>query len=164
MAAAWFRIVKDYPNKVGPTIPFILGALRRPVGAVAAPDASRAELRALLVAMRDDTPAPHNVVIQGCTTLGEPVVALSDHQPGGFIRLDSVSKPGRALYCGPSYGADVHDFESLAEALWERYAQVISEGRFSFRNRTWHPFDQAERAKLKSHCNIAEDAEDDKKA
>ena len=119
MAARWIRVVKNYPNTNGPTIPFILGALRQPVGAVAASDANREELRALLVAMRDDSPATYKVVIKECMTLREPIVTLSDHEPYGFIRFDSPSQAGHALFCESIYGLVVHDdFESLVEALW----------------------------------------------
>src|SRR5437867_1677291 len=146
MGATWFRVVKDYPNNFGPTIPFILGALRRPVGNVLPFDESREELRALLAAMRDEVPDRYSVVIQGCANLGEPIVRLSDSEPSGFLRFDSPSKKGRALYFESFYDLPVDDFESLVKGLWERYETIISEGRFSRRNGTWQVFDETELA------------------
>ena len=153
MTSKWSRVVKNYPNKFGPTIPFILGAVRQPGGNVRPPDASREELRTLLVAMRDDAPDGYHVVIQGCANLGEPIVRLTD-APSGSLRFDSPSKKGRALYFESFYGLPVTDFESLVDELWNRYGESIDKGLFSRRNGEWQAFDETELAKLKSSCDI----------
>jgi hypothetical protein len=97
MTDTWIRILKDYPNRFGPTVPFILGALRHPVGSVLPAEKSREELRALLVAMRDEAPDHYSVVIQGCVNLAEPIARLSDDPPSGFLPIDSPFKEKGAL-------------------------------------------------------------------
>ena len=157
MSSAWFRVVKDYyPKNFGLTIPFVLGALRRPVGQVLSDDESREQLRDLLVAMRDDAPHPYHVIIQGCGNLKEPIITLSDIPPGGGLRLDSPTTKGRALYFQPFYGLPVDDFESLVDGLWDRYKTDISKGYFSCSpsNATWRAFDATELANLKNYCGI----------
>ncbi len=153
MTDTWFRVVKHYPNNWGPTIPFILGALRRPVGHVLPSHESREELSALLVAMRDEAPDGYSIVIRGCGNLGEPIVTHSDIEPSGLLRFDSPSKKGRALHFQPFYDMPATDFGSLIDCFWERYENIISKGCFS-KNGTWHAFDPTELAKLKSYCDI----------
>jgi len=49
-----------------------------------------------------------------------------------------------------------HDVESLAEGLWKELGTAISQGRFSYRNGSWHEFAEFEvefinRALAKDH-------------
>lgn len=141
MKPPWLRIVQDHPtNKIGPTIPFLLGALRSPVGEVRDVPTSRKELGALLVEMCDEPLAPWHVVIQPCGTPEKLVVNMSDVAPPGYIRIESPSKKGRALYCYPIHGADIHDVDSLEDALWTLWGDVISRGDFSYVDGKWTPF------------------------
>ncbi len=154
MTSAWFRILKDYGNNFGPTIPFTLGALRQPVGQILPDDESLGQLRALLVTLRDDAPDGYRVAFRGCPNLREPVLWLPSVEPVGALKFDSLTK-GRALYFEPFYGLVVNDFESLVEGLWDRYRAVIAAGNFSCRNSTWQAFDETELARLKERCDIA---------
>ena len=157
MNIKWFQIVQNYPTKFGLTIPFILGALRQPVGQVLPSDVSLEELRAFLVSLRDDAPNPYNVIIRGCTDLSEPIVTLSNTAPTGFLRFDSPSKQECTLYFQSFYGLVIYDgdFESLVESLWKRYEQIISEGQFSsLGDNKWEAFGESDLTKLKSYCNI----------
>lgn len=156
MTAKWFQIVKNYPNNFGPTIPFILGAMRQPIGQVLPPNESLEQLRDLLVALRDDAHYPYKVVIQECGGIGEPIVTLFDNVPPNYLRFNSSSKHGRALYVQPLYGLEINedDFESLVKSIWDRYETVISEGHFSRREGKWDVFDVKELANLKEYCDI----------
>lgn len=51
------RLVKDYPdNTNGPTIPFLLGALREDPDSVVSDEESRTELRDLISAVKSANP------------------------------------------------------------------------------------------------------------
>jgi len=147
IAPIWFRLVQQYPNTRGPTIPFLLGALRTPPGAPREPETARMDLMALLLAIRDQTPEGYAVTIEPCPRIKQPVVVLQGYEPS--IRIESPLGNGRGLnvhigYCpDPSMG-----LESVAKELWELHARDIRAGRFSFHDGTFRAFDSEELANI----------------
>jgi hypothetical protein len=143
MNPLWLRIVKSTRFSVGPTIPFILGALKGDSGTDQQP--GKTELHDLLLAMRDDV-APEYVSIQSCPDIGaHVVVANSPPPPKDRPRIASTEHPGRALYYRDLDKYQVNDLEALVEALWEIHKDAISSGRFSRRNLEWQEFNDEDR-------------------
>ena len=69
MTPDWFRIVKDYGFRVGPTIPFVLGAaVLRPLGDPPSAATGQKELHRLIMMMASETPDGYGVNIQWCDT------------------------------------------------------------------------------------------------
>lgn len=144
MRPEWLRIVQDYPgNNVGPTIPFLLAALRKPVGAVKPEVASRAELLALLISMRDNSPSPWRVVIQPCGGPEKLVVTLTDIDRQDCVAIRSGATPGGVLYCHP-LSPGIHDVDDLLEALWSEFGESINRGRFSYVAGEWRQLSDVE--------------------
>ena len=66
MMERWMRVVKDKRFTTGATIPYILAAVRDPIGSVASVDSTREQLRGLLLAMARRCTASECVVILWC--------------------------------------------------------------------------------------------------
>ncbi len=150
MMERWMRVVKDKRFTTGATIPYILAALRDPIGAVASADTSKEELRALLVEMRDDVPPPECVVILWCSRIEALVVSSRPTPPAGRRRIQSPYDPDRGLYFREIDGYQVTDLDSLTQALWDLHKDVILEGCFNRENRQWHHIDDGERREIES--------------
>lgn len=73
----WLRIARDYPdNSSGPTLPFIIGAIREPIGDQRTPDQDREDLKALLLAMDRGAPDNSTVTIRWCEPTGEYIAEV----------------------------------------------------------------------------------------
>ena len=95
-------------------------------------DVSKAELRDLLMAMRDDVIAPNCIAIQKCSDIEAPVAAWKTAPPEGRVRIPSPFYSDRALYSVSSIeGHPVADFESLLTALWNTHRDDILAGRLN---------------------------------
>jgi hypothetical protein len=121
---------------------------------IADPQASEAELRALLTELRDHVPDDSQVTIRRCPNLDQPIVELEYSHPPvpGLIRLTSPIDADRGLWCEPIYGSPVHDIDSLVNALWQLHGQPIAKGHFSCDRQTkcWRPFDADELGKIEA--------------
>ena len=142
MQPDWFRIIKNYPNLTnGPTIPFLLGALRPNPDAAVPDDQSKEQLRALIQAMRREMSTGNGVEIERCAPLDAHVFGL---RSGGGLKFKDM------------YPYDVHDDDSLVEALWSMYGKTISTRDFSREKADpikgmgafWRPFNPDERRKI----------------
>ena len=131
----WSRIVECYPDfHMGPTIPFVLGAIQVPIGRPPRTDAiAKDSLRQLLKALRD-TSRGHGVRIQWCLTTGAHVVTANPFVEG----LDWEAIDG----CVPP------NLDGLFEMLWARYGAFILAGDYSIDGRVWHPFTPDEVRKI----------------
>ena len=148
-----FRLFKYYPKNIGLTIPFILGALRQPVGKILSSAESFEELRMLLVVLRDNAPDLLKAQILRCPNLDEPIVTLFSSEVSGSLRFNSPTQ-GRALYVS-LYGIFDNDFELLVNYFWERYETILSEGKFSRqKDKKCKPFSPTDLINLKKFCNI----------
>lgn len=151
MTAPWLRIARSFPR--GPSIPYILGALRTPIGAVFSDEASRAQLLDLLVTLRD---APEHVCVQRCPDLGAHIVhpVNGPEAAEGRPCIASMTYSGRALHFEPIPGYQIDTVLSLADALWDLYREPISAGTFSRSwGGNWHKFDSDERKRIEDQLN-----------
>ena len=130
----WLQIIRHPQLKVGPTLPFIVGAVREPIGA--APDslaAGQVELFELLRMMDQEAPADCGISIQWCPTVHAHVATC-------------VTEPGLTWHAS---GFDVTHRDALGARLWERYGDVIAKGHYS-KNGTWHGFTEGEIRKIRT--------------
>lgn len=133
----WSRIVESYPgNHMGPTLPFLFGAMQEPVGEAPATEAAAsAALRELLDAL-SDAPEHHGVRIQRCDTIHEYVVAQHPFTSGlSWDEIDGV-KPAT--------------LDELVALLWARYGRMIMAGEFSFTDGEWHRLWPGEMGRIES--------------
>ena len=126
---AWFRIVSNPALNVGPTLPFVVGAIRDPIGvAPASPAAGLQELADVLTKMDNEAPATFGIQVRWCPGIGAHVAVC-------------VS-PGNGLTWNPA-DFDVGSRDALAARLWDLYGHVITAGQYS-KNGDWHHFTEAE--------------------
>ena len=163
MKSAWFKLLEYHRrNRLGLTLPFLIGALRTPPGAtVADAGVSIGELRRLLESMRDETPDSYYIRIMTCNNLGQPVATPgpSRYRQGTVDReIFSTKRDMCSLYIEPTYLPDEQrGFASLLECLWSHSAQPILERRFSFRNGTFDAFSEDDRRFIQEALSASED-------
>ena len=124
----WLQLICNLRLKVGPTLPFIVGAIRDPIGA--APDdraSGQKELFELLRMMDEEAPDDCGISIQYCSTVDAHVATC-------------VTKSGLTW---DRSGFDVAHRDALGAKLWECYGDVIANGHYS-KNATWHGFTEGE--------------------
>ena len=129
LGPAWFRIVNNPSLNVGPTLPFIVGAIRDPIGA--SPDRRATgdqELGRLLCMMDNEAPADCGISIQWC--------------PGVDAHVAACVRPGNGLSWNTT-DFDVGSRDALAARLCDLYGDVIARGQYS-KNGAWHHFTDAE--------------------
>ena len=118
MSAQWLKILaqkQDFGFETGPTIPFLLGAMRQPIGDPSSPEAGRRELGELVAQFQV------HAKLQWCHGIEEfAVVARGPQTPF------TISDPTGALK-----GIDPEDVSAMTDALWTRYQEFITTGRFS---------------------------------
>ena len=91
----WFRIVEFYPDfHMGPTIPFVLGAIQEPIGRPPCTEAiAKDNLRDLLKALRE-APKGHGVRIVWCQPTGAHVVTANPFVEGlDWEPIDGCAPP-----------------------------------------------------------------------
>src|SRR6266571_2451306 len=118
MSARWLRILEhkqEFGFETGPTIPFLLGAMRQPVGKSSSPDVGRSELGYLVAEI-----CAH-ASLQWCHGIMEFAVVARGPQ-AHF----SVNDPTNVLK-----GVDTNDASAMTKALWVRHEDPISTARFS---------------------------------
>jgi hypothetical protein len=148
MRPTWFKLLEHHrENRFGLTLPFLVGAIRVPVGkTLLAEDDNYREFQALLESMRDDTPDLYYIRIAECDRLRQPVVSPcpSLYRPGSVDkRIPSRARNGCWLYVQPDYlPEEERGIASLVESMWRHSAQPILDGKFSYRNGSFQPFDE----------------------
>ena len=124
----WLRIVRNPQLKVGPTLPFIAGAIRDPLGDAPGSRATgQEEFFELLRMMDEEAPADYGISIQWCPSVAAHVAAC-------------VTVPGLTWHAS---GFDVTSRDALGAQLWDRYGDVIANGHYS-KNGNWHCFTEGE--------------------
>ena len=161
----WFRIVKSYSALAKltyrPTLPFIVGAIRDPVGE--APDtraAAQVELHSLLKKMHD-APVGSGVHIQWCP--GARAAArrgiLFSHVhiqwcPGTVAHVVvAMGHSVKSLTWNPSEFKEAVDVDALFGKLWACYGDRIFDGKYS-KNGNWHGFTPTEFKNIRKAIGI----------
>lgn len=139
MTPSWFRIVRGYPNlNMGPTVSFVLGAIRNPIGRRPySPRVAERMLRELIGKMREDAPRQgQGVRVVWCGEIGAHVISANP-------MVDSLS-------WDKVDGCEMVDHDGLSDVLWERYRDPITAGEFSLDDRVWRRFRRDEIANIRA--------------
>lgn len=128
--ASALRIIEDYPNlHMGPTVPFVLGALQQPIGVPPeSSEAAREQLRALLTTLRA-APRRRGVRVQWC---------------GNIRAYVATSMPFVNGLAWDVQGCDPNDFDGLVDTLWQLYGPFITDGEYSIDDFLWHRLSASE--------------------
>jgi hypothetical protein len=135
---------------VGLTFPFLLGALRNPVGMhFESEEEASAALVALLDQMRDSSTESDYVHIHTCNDLEQPVASVTKRYYHPNYAKWGISKPEKIdIDIDPPFGEGPStDIAAAARLLWPVVALPVMDGRFSFSRSTKRhgPFDDADR-------------------
>ena len=138
----WFRLVNYYNEEVSyaPTIPFVLGAIRTPIGKPAEDENDCIdELRKLIQSVIEDTPEGYVIQLHRCGQIGEPVlVPCLDRLmciPGN--PLSSKRQERVTVLADDEFvSSGLDELEAIVEILWEELGDAILDRRFSFSRRT----------------------------
>lgn len=125
----WFRIVKFYPTpqRIGPSVPFVLGAIQRPVGAVPdSEDIAKQKLLRLLTQMHDETPNGFGIQILWCSTIKAYVVTADRWSESSKLTTSDEKQLVRV--------------EAHFDFLWNLYGHEILRGHYSIDDQVWHAF------------------------
>ena len=153
MQSLWFCLLDAWhkQNRYGLTFPFIVGALREPVGSVAPGGLDGpAELLGILEKIRYEMPEDKHGLIKPCYTIDEVVLGFSagDKPMTKAIPFFSAAQQRNTLFIDASLYpelTDAIDLSMAAAALWNRYGDRIAAGHFS-KNGEWGGYTGAERA------------------
>jgi hypothetical protein len=102
----WLRVLcawQSNPDRMAPTIPFVIGAMREPVGvSVTRHRSIEEEIRVPLESIRDEMPEAKHVLVKLCGTINEWVVYLSngDTPAGHAIGFDNEVQRRKTLFRG----------------------------------------------------------------
>lgn len=140
MIPFWLKLLRENNKKsgFGLTLPFLVGALRTPVGAVVVDKHKNiSDVKGLLLSMRDKTPGTSYISLTVCDRLHQPVFAESSSHftPSDFFaRIPTLDGKRCFLYVAPNIlvrekNQSVGD---LLEALWKQNGDAISHGEFSY--------------------------------
>lgn len=142
MVPSWFRLIHYFHTRpqgirrYGVTLPFIIGALRDPIGAIQNHETSWSELLMLVRAMGEETPEDYQIRISRCDHIGQPIVTpyTGIYQISG-IPIVSLTTSRHVVFVAEEFvrGSST-SLETLAARLWEECSGVIDSGRFSFRS------------------------------
>ena len=131
---AWLRILehrREFGFKIGPTLPFVLGAIQEAIGK--APSSRADGQRTLHNLLRAIEASGCGVEILWCPTTNAYVACSCG---GDSLNWRDVDELGASI-------------DSLAASLWNRYGDAISSGKYS-KNDDWHEFTADEAMRIKA--------------
>jgi hypothetical protein len=141
MTPDWLKLLQHQRREgdLALTLPFMIGALRNPIGKVFDDErAARAALDALLTSFLEERSEAGHVHIYTCPALEQPVACLSTIQ----YRADDLhwgaepAVPKRLVIDWPYEFKQPTELTTAAAALWSLIGQPIVEARFSFCRRS----------------------------
>src|SRR5205085_11516951 len=132
MTPRWFQLLQynQRQRHYGPTIPFILGSLRTPVGVVITNSQfCNDELRCLMQDMLNNTPAGFVLRISRCDHLRQPIVAPfeSVYKLQG-LPIRSKIQNRDTLFVDDEFADETPLLQALSDRLWGELCSVICEG------------------------------------
>jgi len=141
MHPTWFKLLIYYRyrgpkygfSSYGLTFPFLIGALRVPVGSsVCTIEENKIEILSLLNSMRDETPNDYNIHITKCDRVG----VVASPSKGGLKHPTTGS-----IFSTHQYLTDEErGVNSIADSIWNECGQQIIQGNFSNHSRTFSNF------------------------
>ena len=94
MIQFWQKLLRAH-NRVGLTLPFLIGAMRTPVASTMIDEEQNiADVKALLTSIRDDTYDESYVVLNICGNLKQPVFTENSYSPK---KMQKTKKMGSSL-------------------------------------------------------------------
>lgn len=143
MLPLWLKLLRahDKNRGYGLALPFLLGATRIPVGSVVVDNEQNqniADIKRLLVSMRDETPVTSYISLTICDRLRQPVFRENSiyFKPSDlYARIPKMDSKDCLLYVASSIlGQGNSNIEKLSDALWKLNGDAILRGAFSFSN------------------------------
>ncbi|MDO8787830.1 MAG: hypothetical protein Q7J42_07150 [Sulfuritalea sp.] len=152
MDERWFSLLtywKKFEFRHALTFPFLIGALRIPVGAKSSPDGhSRKELEALVDVMRSHRANGYFHHVYRCPDIGQLVVTkvIGSVPPVTAVAITSGREnPAPTLYASDGVsGNGSTPFDSLVMNIWDEVGTAIETGNFSCRGRQFAAFNDFE--------------------
>lgn len=152
MTPPWLKLIRHHQrrHRLALTLPFLVGALRQPIGAqFEREQEAYAALVSLLTCFRDEVLNTDAVRIHTCPDLDQPVASITSTRYRSSYAGWKASEPRRLpLDIDPLYRPDPPtDASAAARQLWPRVSSPILEARFSFSRaaRSCRPFDENDR-------------------
>ena len=150
MSEGWFKLLtywQDHEGRQTLTFPFMLGALRIPVGsALGLENVAHTELSELLDSIVSHKATDHFLHIYRCENLDKLVlhkIKGSDSPPPGAIPIAKRSGEQNVLFATIA-SDDKLSQDSLLSILWAEGGQAILQGNFSCRGKLFQKFNAQE--------------------
>lgn len=139
MKPRWLRLASGGKDL---TLPYMVGALRVPIGARRSAEEDRAELCDLIRSIENEMPAHHFADIDKCP----------DKVKGFVVRVRAFSsiwhtskKPNNLTWVSEIPASDL---DGLLEWAWQTYASPLASGDFSCTAGFWRPFEADEKTEI----------------
>jgi hypothetical protein len=163
MIPFWLKLLRaNNKNRgYGLTLPFLIGAMRTPVGSVVVgKEQNMADAEHLLESIRDNTPNTSYISLTVCDRLHQPVFAecsIYFMPPDLHARIPKMDSEGCFLYVAPNILSQGENrIEDLLETLWKVNGDAILEGAFSFSNGAFAKYSDKDFALISSAEHIQE--------
>jgi hypothetical protein len=115
------------------TIPFLLGALRQPIGSSFGGSTEAFDALVILLEKFSEVPEFGQVAVRMCGDIHQPVASLTIwHWQPSYLEWGVQRPDGGLILDAPYRGSDPHDLKSAAGLLWEPVGAPIGEGKFSY--------------------------------
>lgn len=151
MTERWFQLLsywQDREFRHSLTFPFLIGALRCPVGATRGYENSGLdELKTLIHSMQSHQAADHVLHIYRCGDRDKLVITrvLETNAPPYATAIPPVAAGATtALYASFDKNPGSSPASSLISAIWNECSAAVEEGLFSCRGKLFQPFDADE--------------------
>ena len=145
MDERWFRLLTHWQKnewRHALTIPFLIGALRTPIGApLDSEEVALSALRTLLNAVRDHCSEYYYLHIYRCPNLSKLVLRQVNGSPYHSVPIPSSSGSECVLYVSDGILASSSSpFDDLIAVVWSECGEALRLGHFSCRGRYFSPF------------------------
>jgi len=147
----WFRILsywQDHELKHSLTFPFLIGALRKPVGSTCGHEnRARAELEELLDAIRSHATNDYIFNVYRCGDRDKLVITRvrgTTPPPFAVAIAPVAARKSPVLFSTAEAAIPDAPAVSLVESIWREGSNAIEQGLFSCRGRLFQQFDEYE--------------------
>ena len=152
MAERWYKLLSNWQDKQlrhSLTFPFLIGALRVPIGAVDGhADTGLKEVEELIDAIRLYKAVGHVFHVYPCGDRNKLVITRVNGKTGPWgAAAIPPDERGRSavLFASPPGSSKANTtVESLVSAIWTEGGAAIDQGLFSCRGTQFQPFDKIE--------------------